>query len=69
MTCRFNVYDAYECDPRNRLTGSCFESDAWGGVYAGSTSLSFQVFGRHLGGAGSLERCDSARLRVSCFDS
>jgi len=35
------------------------------GVYAGSTSLSFQVLGRHLGGGDSVERCGFARLLMS----
>lgn len=32
--------------PRHQHGGSC---DEWSGVYAGSTSCSLQVFGRHLG--------------------
>jgi hypothetical protein len=39
------------------------------GVYAGSTSLSFEVFGRHRGRARSLEPCDFARLCASRDDS
>jgi len=39
------------------------------GVYAGSTSSSYQVFGRHLGDAGFLERCGLARLSVSSCDT
>ena len=39
------------------------------GVYVGSTFLSFQVLGRHLGGGDSVERCGLARLLVSSGDS
>jgi hypothetical protein len=38
-------------------------------VYAGSTSLSFEVFGRHRGRARSLASCDFARLCASCDDT
>jgi hypothetical protein len=39
------------------------------GVYAGSTSLSFEVFGRHCGRARSLDSCGLARLCASCDDA
>jgi hypothetical protein len=39
------------------------------GVYAGSTSLSFEAFGRHRGRARSLDSCGFAGLCASCDDT
>lgn len=44
-------------------------ADLGAGVYAGSTSLSFQVFGRHLGRGDSLERRGFARPGASSGDT
>jgi hypothetical protein len=44
-------------------------SQLWAGVYAGSTPLSFGVFGRHRRGLDPVEPCGFARLSASSDDN
>jgi len=48
---------------------SVSQAHQWSGVYAGSTCLSSEDFGRHLKGPGSEEPCDLGRRETSPRDT